>query len=160
MPMVYGVVPGALQTTNATPNTANDCLFVKPGTGRSVALISLLVQGRAAALTAISGIAFRIQKWTSTSSSAGTAITPSPRDTGMQAAKATAAYATATVTSGTGGPSLQQAFGCGAAGPGGWVAPNPDAAIVLESGANQSIDLVNASGTASLNFEASAEIAE
>lgn len=160
MPMIYGVVPGALQTSNATPNTENDCLFVKSGATRNVFIQSVLVVGRAAALTAISGIALRLKKWTTTSSSAGTAITPSPRDPGMQAAKATAAYAVATVTSGTGGPTLQQAFGCGAAGPGGWVAPNADSVITLEAAATMSADLFNASGTASLNFEASLEIGE
>lgn len=160
MPMLYGVVPGALQTCNGTPNTENDCLFIRPGATRNVFLQSLLAVGRAAALTAISGIALRLKKWTTTASSAGTSITPAPRDVGMQAAKATAGYATTTVTSGTGGPTLQQAFGCGAAGPGGWTAENADSVIVLEANDNKSIDLFNASGTASLNFECSATIGE
>lgn len=160
MPMIYGVVPGAVQTTNGTPNTENDCLFVRPGATRNSFLQSVLAIGRAAAQTSISGLVFRIKKWTTTASSGGTAITPSPRDTGMQAAKATAGYGATTVTSGTGGPSLQQAFGCGKAGPGGWTAENADSVIVLEANDNKSIDVFSASGEASQNFELSATIGE
>lgn len=157
---VYGVVPGAIQTSNATPTTENDCFFVAAGTGRATSLIGLYVHGRGAGLTAISGITFRVKKWTTTASSGGTGITPSPRDPGAQASKATAGYAVATVTSGTGGPTLMLSIGCGAAGPGGWVAPNPDAAPLVESGSADSLDVFNSSGTASLSFEQSAEIVE
>src|SRR2546422_7160869 len=93
MPMVYAIVPGAIQTTNATPLTANDCAFVKPGATRNVGLQSLYVVGRGAALTAISGIQFRLEKWTSTAAAGGTAVTAAPRDPCIQAAKSTAAYA-------------------------------------------------------------------
>lgn len=157
---VYGVVPGAIQTSNATPSTENDCYFIAAGTGRGVALIGHYVHGRGAGLTAISGITFRVKKWTTTASSGGTGITPSPRDPGAQASKATAGYGVATVTSGTGGPTLMLSIGCGAAGPGGWVAPNPDAAPFIESASADSFDVFNSSGTASLNFEQSSEIAE
>ncbi len=157
---VYALVPGALQTTNATPNTANDCLFVKPGAARTVGFQNCLVFGRGGGLTTISGIGFRVERWTTTASSGGSAITPAPRDPGAQAAKASAGYAAATVTSGTGGPNLQGAFGCGATGPGGWQAKDDDSAHKAEAGANQSIDLFNVSATASLNFELAAEIAE
>lgn len=160
MPFVYGVVPGAIQTTNVTPLTANDCFFVKSGATRNLGLQALYVVGRGANLTAITGIQFRVQKWTTTSSSAGTAITPAPRDPGQQAAKGTAAYAVATVTSGTGGPTLMLSIGCGAAGPGGWVAPNPDSVHMLEGAATQSLDVFCASGVASMSFELSAEIVE
>lgn len=161
MPMVYSVVPGALQTTNATPNTENDCLFIAAGSaGRTVGLLGLYVHGKGAALTAISGITFRIKKWTTTASSGGTGITPTPKDVGFQAAKHTAGYAVAAVTSGTGGPTLLGSIGCGAAGPGGWTAPNPDAVAVIEAGSADSIDVFCASGTASLNFEQFAETVE
>lgn len=160
MPFVYGVVTGAIQTTNATPLTANDCAFFKPGATRNLSLQALYLQGRGAGLTAISGISIRVEKWFTTSSSVGTAVTPAPRDIGMQAAKGTAAFAVATVTSGTGGPTLMLAIGCGAAGPGGWVAPNPDSLMTVEAAANQSLDLFCASGTASMSFEQSAEIVE
>lgn len=157
---IYGVVPGAIQTTNATPATENDCFFIAAGTGRTSAIIGLYVHGRGAGLTAISGITFRTKTWFTTASSGGTGITPSPRDPGAQASKCTAGYAVATVTSGTGGPTLKLSIGCGAAGPGGWVAPNPDAAILIESGSADSHDVFCSSGTASLNFELSAEVQE
>ena len=89
-----------------------------------------------------------------TASTAGTATTPSPKDTGMQAAVATAATGgTISVT----GRKNHVMFGCGAAGPGGWVAPNPDSLIVIKSNATPpSVDLLAASATASLTYEFSA----
>ena len=160
MPMIYAVVPGAIQTTNATPLTANDAFFVKPGATRNVALQSLYVVGRGAGLTAISGISFRGEKWTTTASQLGTGITPTPKDPGMQVAKSTAAYSPSGVFPGTGGPLLFISIGCGAAGPGGWVAPNADSLQVAEAAATHSLDVFDVSGTASLNFEMSAEIIE
>jgi len=160
MPYVYTIAPAALQTSNATPNTENDCLFIKPGSARTIALFRLLVHGKGAALTAISGITFRVRRWFTTASSSGTSITPTPSDYTVQAAKCTAAYATATVTSGTGADTTALVVGCGAAGPGGWVAENPDAMIQLEAAVNRSIDVFNASGTASLNFEQSLGVQE
>jgi hypothetical protein len=157
---VYGIVPGAIQTTNATPLTANDCFFHKPGAGRSAALTALYVQGRGAGLTALSGLSFRLQRWFTTAASGGSAVTPAPRDIDAPAAKSTAAFAVGAVTSGTGGPTLCLSIGCGAAGPGGWIAPNVDAGHVLEAASNTSNDVFCASGTASLNFEMSAEITE
>lgn len=159
--MVYGCTLGANITTNATPATTNDFFFIKPGAaGRAVTLVKVDLIGKGAALTSISGIAIRVEKWFTTASSGGTGITPSPKDPGMQASKATAGASATTVTSGTGGPTLMGSFGCGAAGPGGWVARNQDDGYLLEAGANQSLDLFNVSGTASLNFEAAADIQE
>lgn len=160
MPFVYGVVPGVNFTTNAVANTEIDALFIKPGT-RNTNLISINLQGKGANLTSLSGIIQRVKKWTTTSSVGGTAITPSPRDPGAQAAKSTAGQATAGVTSGTGGPVLQLVVGCSASGPGSWSwLNNPDAAVTLEGSASQSIDIFNASGTASLAFELSCDILE
>ena len=158
MPMIYGITPATAGnlTTNATPNTATETLFLKPGATRTLWLLSLYVMGKGAALTTISGIAFRVKKWT-TASTAGTAITPQPRDSGFQAATATAA---SRPTAGSGGGTPVLAFGCGAAGPGGWVAPNPDAGVVMAAANAGSIAVDDASGTASLNFEISGEIAE
>jgi len=156
MPFVYALQSVQLATnftTSGTANTEVDHCFIKPGT-RNIALISLLVGGKAAGLTAISGIAFRIKKWTTTAASGGTAAVPTPRDPGMQAAKATAGMsASAGVTAGTGGPTFLGGCLCGAAGPGGWVAPNPDAAHTLEGSATQSLDIFSVSGTVSLNFD-------
>lgn len=160
MPFIYGVAPGVNFTTSATPNTEIDALFIKPGT-RNVNLTSSQVQGKGANLTSLSGIMQRVKKWTTTAASGGSAITPSPRDPGAQAAKATAGQASAGVTPGTGGPVLQLAFGCSASGPGSWSwLNNPDVAVTLEGSANQSIDVFNISGVASLLFELSVDIME
>ena len=159
MPLFYSIVPGAIQTSNATPLTANDCLFVKPGT-RTIWVRQLLPVGRGAGLTAVSGITYRLEKWTTTASSAGTAITPSPNDPGYQASKSTAGWAVATVTSGTGGPTLLLSVGSGTTSPGNWIAPSNDESYALEGSDNKSIDVFNASGTASLNFELTVGITE
>lgn len=141
-------------TTNATPNTETDAFFVKAGV-RNVALQSLQMLGKGAGLTAISGIIMRIIKFT-TASTAGTGMTPTPKDPGMQAAKATAASRPT-----AGSTRVNRIItGCGAAGPGGWVAPNPDSVEMLEGGGGLSIDGMDASGTASLAYEFSLEIQE
>lgn len=167
MPFVYTVASKANAenfTTSATPNTEIDAAFLKPGASRVTNLIALYLQGKGAALTALSGIIARLKQWTSTASSAGTAITPAAKDNRAPAAVTTAAAGTsggtAAVTSGTGGPAIVGAHGCGASGPGGWVAPNPDAAISLDGNANKSTDLFTASGTASLNLEFSFDVQE
>lgn len=156
MPMVYtlALATEANIATNATPNTETEVFFVKPGV-RNAALQAVYVIGKGAGLTAISGIVFRLIRW-GTAATSGVSITPAPKDPGMQAAKQTAASAP---TAGT--TRLNRIlFGCGAAGPGGWVAPNPDSVEMLEGGGAQSLDLLSASGTASLNFEFSAETQE
>lgn len=140
-------------TTSGTPNTEVDHQFLKPGT-RNISLLSLLVGGKGAGLTALSGIAYRLKKWTTTAAAGGTGATPTPSDPGVQAAKASCGQsASAGVTPGTGGPTFVGGCISGAAGPGGWVAENPDAMDTLEGSANQSFDLFSASGTASLSFE-------
>lgn len=158
MPLCFSVVPGAIQTTNATPNTANDCFFVKPGATRAVWLNAIYPVGRGASLTSISGISYRLEKWTTTASSAGTAVTPSPKDPGYQASKHTAAFSASTVTSGTGGPTLLLSIGSGTTSPGNWVVPvGNDSGYSLEGAATQSMDIFCVSGAASLNFELSAD---
>lgn len=156
MPMVYSLSLATMAdtTTHATPGTETEVFFMKAGV-RNAALQAMYVQGKGAGLTAISGIAFRLVKWT-TASTSGTGITPKPKDPGMQAAKQTAASAP---TAGSTRTNLL-VFGCGAAGPGGWVAPNPDSVILLEGGGALSIDALSASGTASMAFEWSAETCE
>lgn len=157
MPAVYAISSlGTNLATNATPNTATESFFLKPGAARAVFLQSVLLQGKGAGLTAISGIIQRLKKWT-TSSTAGTAITPQPVDPKFAAASATSAYRP---TAGTGGGTVILAFGCGAAGPGGWTAPTPDHAVALDAGSAGCIAADDASGTASLNFEFSAQFAE
>jgi hypothetical protein len=155
MPLFYTDVPGAIQTTNATPLTANDCFFVAVGATRNVWVNAIYPVGRGASLTAISGITYRLEKWTATASSGGTAITPTPNDPGYQAAKHTAGWAVGGVTSGTGGPTLMLSIGSGTTSPGNWVAPTPDQGYSLQAAATQSLDIFNAAGAASLNFELS-----
>lgn len=159
--MFYGVVPGVNFTTSGVANTEIDALFIKPGATRNVNLSEITFGGKGANLTSLSGIVQRVKKWTATSSSGGTGITPSPRDPGYQAAKATAGQASAGVVSGTGGPVLQFAVTCSGSGPGSWnYLNNPDAAVTLEAAANQSVDLFNASGAVSMVFETSCTIFE
>jgi hypothetical protein len=156
MPFVY-VSDGAVNTANFVTggaNTPQDYFFIKPGT-RNVGMLSLIVGGKGAGLVALSGIAYHLEKYptTSTAINTGTALVPAPSDVGMQAAKATAASSTgAQFTAGTGTKVFVGGCFSGAAGPGGWVAENPDALPMLEGSANQSIDLWVESGTASLNF--------
>lgn len=156
MPMVYtlSLATAGNLTTSGTPATETDAFFVKAGV-RNVALQAVYVIGKGAGLTAISGISFRLVKFT-TASTVGTAMTPSPKDPGMQAAKHTAA---SRPTAGTTRVN-HIVFGCGAAGPGGWVAPNPDSVLLLEGGGGLSIDMFDVSGTASLAYEFSAETVE
>lgn len=160
MPMVYTsslATPGT-SATSGTPNTEVGTISIKTASqGRNLGFQAAYVIGRGAGLTAISGIAFRIMTAT-TASTAGTATTPSPKDTGMQAA--TGVAATGQTISSTGRKN-HVIFGCGAAGPGGWVSPNPDSLIVITPNATApSMDLLNVSGTASLNYEWSVEHTE
>lgn len=141
-------------TTNATPNTETDAFFVKAGV-RNVSLQSVYVIGKGAGLTAITGLSFRLIKFT-TASTAGTGITPTPKDPGGQASKcAAASRPTAGATRVN-----RVVFGCGAAGPGGWVAPNPDSVELLEGGGALSIDMMDSAGLASMAYEFSAEVVE
>jgi hypothetical protein len=170
MPFVYTVDTVAVAenfVTSAAANTLIDHLFAAPKTGaagtavRNITVLSLIVGGKGAALTSITGIGYRLKKWTTTASAGGTAIVPAPRDPGAQASLFTAGGASAGVTSGTGGPTLLGGCTSGAAGPGGWVAENPDAAHVIQGNATQSIDLFTSqAGTVAMNFEARLAVQE
>lgn len=171
MPIVYAVDPAVSFVTSATPNTEIDCLFVKSGT-RNANWQAFYVHGKAAALAAITGITFRLKRYGTTASVTGTGValtnalltgTIQPRDVGAQLAKSTGAYnnlGTVAITAGTGGPATLVTVGCGAAGPGGWTAPNPDSMHLLEGSAAQSLDLFHSSGTASMVCAVSAEVVE
>lgn len=165
MPFVYNLSSKAVAenfATSASINTQIDAAFVKPGSTRPVTVIAARVQGKGAGLTALSGIAIRLSQWTTTASAigGGTNIPRVPVDNRAPPAAATSAGASAGITSGTGGPSVACAFGCGASGPGGWVAPNPDAGLTLDGGADRSTDVFSASAQASLNYEFSLDIQE
>lgn len=158
--LYYTDVPGATQTTNAAAGTANDCFFLKPGTSRALWLTGVFPEGRGALLSTISGISYRVEKWTTTASSGGTAITPTPVDPGYQAAQHTAGYSAGTVTSGTGGPTLLASFGSGATSPGNWMWSDINQSPCLQAGDNKSFDIFNVSGAASLVFELFTSTAE
>ena len=156
MPMVYDIslaTAGNL-TTNATPNTETDVFFVKAGT-RNAMLKLINVVGKGASLSVLSSAVFRVIKL-ATASTAGTAITPTPKDPGMQASKFTCASAPTIGATRTN----RGIFGCSAAGPGQWFAMDPDAPELREGSGACSLVMVSASGLASFPFEWSAEVAE
>ena len=156
MPMVYSVslATAGNTTTNGSASTENETVFFKAGV-RNCSLQAMYVIGMGAGLTAISGITHRIIKW-STASTAGTGCSIQPKDPGMQASKFTSSSGPTAGTT----RANHIVFGCGAAGPGGWVAPNPDSLILMEGGGAFSIDATNISGTVSLPFGWSAEVVE
>jgi hypothetical protein len=159
MPFVYGVdgAPATPYATHATPNTEDPTLVIRQAT-RGVDLMSIWVHGRGSALTAITGIGYRVRRWT-TAGSGGTAVTPSPRRIGTTAATTAADKVTA-ITAGTVSGAYQLGFGCGAAGPGGWTARDGDSALHLEAGGADEFNINSVCGGASFLHHVSAEIAE
>lgn len=145
-------------TTGGSANTEVGVISYKPPTtlpARVGGLQAVYVVGRGAGLTAISGLVFRIIRCT-TASTGGTATTPNPKDPASPAATVTAVTGQ---TISTTGRTNHVIFGCGAAGPGGWVAPNPDSNVMIIPTVTTapSVDVVEASATASLTFEFSSE---
>lgn len=157
MPFVYAISPATNVSTNATPNTDTDHLRTLTGSTRGAAVTGLFLIGKGAGLTAISGIVVRLARY-STASTSGSSITPRGKAPSNPAAQLTAFTGPTVGTTQT----VQQSVGCGAAGPGGWVARDADSAISLEAGggANGNLDAISQSGTASLNFEYTLEFAE
>jgi hypothetical protein len=163
MPIYTSSLGTAGVTTGNAANTES------PGTwslktasqGRNLYLIRMDVIGRASALTTISGMAFRILTFT-TASTAGTAFTPTSTDvTANETATGVGASGqTVSVT----GRKQHAIFGCGAAGPGGYVAANqtlPGSMVCITPNATApSIDAVQVSTTASLTYEWSFQHAE
>jgi hypothetical protein len=152
--------PG-VSTCSATPLTETGAISYKPPVvlpARTGSLQAVYVIGRGAQLTSISGIVFRIIRCT-TASTSGTGTTPNPKDKDAPACTITAV--TGQTISST-GRTNHVIFGCGAAGPGGWVAPNPDSSVEIVPVVTTapSVDVVAASGTASLLYEFSAEHTE
>jgi hypothetical protein len=146
----------------AGPTTGNAANTESPGTWslkppltsptRNIYLERMDVIGRAAALTTISGIAFRILSFT-TASTSGTGFTPTSVDVTANET-ATAAGVSGQTVSST-GRKQHAIFGCGAAGPGGYVAAAPDKRVVITPGTTTapSLDAVMVSATASLTYE-------
>ena len=159
MPFVYGVdgAPATPYASHATPNTEDPTLVLRQAT-RGFDLQALFAQGRGAALTAITGIGYRVRRWT-TAGSGGTSITPAPRRIGTTASTTAADKVTA-ITPGTVSGAYQLAFGCGAAGPGGWVARDEDSMIHVEGGGSDELNVNSVAGVASMLHHVSAEIRE
>jgi len=159
MPFVYDIAlaTAGSTTTNGSANTENNTFSIKAGAA-NVGLQSMYAVGKGAALTAISGIVHRIVHW-ATASTGGTGITPTPKDSRLQGNVSAKATVISAATNGT-TRTNKVIFGHGAAGPGGWVAPNPDSLETLIASGSDSIDALNASGTVSLPFEWSGEIVE
>jgi hypothetical protein len=159
MPFVYSVegAPATPYATHATPNTEDPTIVIRQAV-RGVDLQAIYVLGRGAALTAITGIGYRVRRWT-TAGTGGTSITPAPRRIGTTASTTAADKVTA-ITAGTVSGAYQLSFGCGAAGPGGWVARDADSAIHLEGTAADELDINSVSGVASMLHHVSCEIAE
>lgn len=157
MPFVYAVDSGTEYTTSGTPNTEDPTIVLRQAT-RGFDMTGLYCLGKGAGLTAISGIGYRIRRWT-TAGSGGTAVTPSPRRIGTTASTSAVDKQTA-ITAGTVSGAYQLSIGCGAAGPGGWVARDADSAIHVEGGGSDELDINSISGTASLKHQLSLEIAE
>lgn len=157
MPFVYSVDSGVTYTSHATPSTEDPTIVIRQAT-RGVDLQGIYVLGRGAGLTSISGIGYRVRRWT-TAGTGGTSVTPAPRRVGTTASTTAVDKQTA-ITAGTVSGAYQVSFGCGAAGPGGWVARDGDSAIHLEGGGADELDINSISGTASLSHQVSCEIAE
>lgn len=147
----------------AGPTTGNAAETESPGTwslktasqGRNIYFQSMIVIGRASALTTISGMSFRILSFT-TASTAGAAFTPTSKD--VTANETASAVGVSGQTVSVTGRKQHIIFGCGAAGPGGYVAPNQPSLVVITPNATApSIDGVQVSATASLKYEWSVE---
>lgn len=165
MPFVYdlALTTAGNTTTNGSANTESSvftCATAAALPVNTVALFMCQVQGKATAATTITGLSFRIIMLTTASvTTGGTAITPRPANIGTPASLSVVFSAVTTI--GATGRTNHISFGCGAAGPGGWVAANPDAMAVLHATATAgSIDLVSSTGGTSLPFEWSAQIME
>lgn len=159
---VYGVGPNITQTTSVTPGTELPKLFFTTGgTSRRMKVMGLYIHGKGAGLTAISGISFRIKRYTGADPTGGTSTTPNPRDPGAQVAQTNdCRYEGAAITDGT-SPIMMLSIGCGAAGASGWFAANEQALIAHGQDANQdAVGVSVASGLASMNFEQFLEIVE
>jgi hypothetical protein len=155
----YGVegAPATPYQSHATPNTEDPTLVLRQNV-RNMQLLSIFVHGRGVGLTTLTGIGFRLRKW-SVAGSGGTAITPAPRAVGSTASTTAADKVTA-ITPGTTALGYQISFGCGGAAPGGWSAYNEDARMTMEGGSADEISINSVSGAAQMLHHVSAEIAE
>lgn len=162
MPFIYDVAHDGTNKflqTSGTANTELANMALRQAT-RGFNLNAVRVQGRGAGLTTLTGISFVVRRWT-TAGSGGTAATPAPRRIGTTASTTAATSADASITAGTVSGAVQAMFGCGAAGPGGFVARDDDSKIHVEGGSSDELDIFSIQGGGSaLNFSMDAEIEE
>jgi len=162
MPFIYDVAHDGTAKFLATSGTANTELAnmaLRQAT-RGFNLNAVRVQGRGAGLTTLTGISFVVRRWT-TAGSGGTAATPAPRRIGTTASTTAATSCDSAITAGTVSGAVQAMFGCGAAGPGGFVARDDDSKIHVEGGSSDELDIFSIQGGGSaLNFSMDAEIEE
>lgn len=166
MPFCYvtsSLLQSTTYSTSGTPSTEIDFYSMKAGSTRSMSIYAMRGQGRGAGLTALTGISVNGKTW-STAATGGTALTPTPSDLLAPAATAVPRIGTGggtnAVTPGTGGGAYKGGIGFGGSGPGGWVAANPDAALVQSAAYAGSHDFYSVSGTASMLFDISFEHSE
>lgn len=154
----YHIEPAASVTAHATPGSVTTPLSVRAGTGRMSWITNIELMGLVAAATQINSIWARFRRYT-TASTGGTAITPSPKDIGNPAAKATAA--TAPSGAATGDAGVKISVSCGAGGPGGWTAGKDSERIECgEAGSGDSVECEVTSGLASAPFAVGVDIEE
>lgn len=158
MPFVYTVAGLAANASYAiaSANTEDPTLCLRQAT-RGFDLTGVYGNGRANAATTISGISYLFRRWTTVGTGGG-AVTPAPRRIGTTAATGAVDKSSA-VTQGTTSGAIQGSFGCGKAGPGGWVARDADSCIHVEAGSADEI-AINALSAETLNHYVWAEIAE
>lgn len=157
MPFFYNITPTSDVATSSSANTAVDHLRTLT-VGRDVYVTGMYLVGKGQAQTSITGIQVYLQRM-STASSSGSSITPAPRNSD---------YPSATLTAFTGPTigttaNIQLTIGMMSSGVGGWVQPDPDAAIFLVNGggANGNLDLLSQTeGTVALNFHYNLETVE
>jgi len=144
-------------TTSGSTNTEVDAMdFLAASTGTTVNLLALNCGGKSAGLTTLTSIELRVRKY-GTASTTGTAASIVPVDVLSPAATHTA-NTLPTIGS---TPTYLMSIVFGAAGPGGWVAPNPDAMPKLKAASTTaSMDIISTSGGTSLPFAMTAQIVE
>lgn len=149
--------PATPYTTHATPNTEDPTLVLRQTT-RNCDVMSISVGGRAAAATTISGIGYKVRRWT-TVGTGGTTVTPAPTRIGTTASTTCVDKASA-ITAGTVSGAIVAGFVCGKAGPGGWVARDADDCLTLEAGSADEFDINSVAGEASLLHTVGCRISE
>lgn len=151
MPQVYTTslaTPGTL-STSATPGTAIETWFLKPGANASTYLEMVQINGAGGGLTQLSAITQRLYEW-ATASTAGTAMTPGLTDKSGGAAASTCA---SRPTAGTTRLNRGVIVGCSATGPGFWSSGNDyDRMLRIAAGNAGSLAAEDVGAIASLAF--------